>query len=145
MAGHTPKQIAHHLTKTTKRTWTTKEVDAAYTSVGRENVARTADQLAYAAQMELDRIEAALKALWDDVLNGNLAATDRYLKLSERKSKLLGLDSPDVAVQLRMGSSDVDFSSLTTEELKVYLSLQQKVSQRPKELPVATPRRLLGE
>lgn len=63
MAGHTPTQIAHHFTKLTGRRWTGQDVDRAIRAVAQNNVSRTQDQLVYAAQLELDRIEATLRAI----------------------------------------------------------------------------------
>jgi hypothetical protein len=44
-------------------------------------------------QIELSRLDTALFAIWSDVKRGNLFAIDRFLKLSERRSRLLGLDA----------------------------------------------------
>jgi hypothetical protein len=121
-----------------------KQVDLAISKVGKENVARTSEQLPFAAQLELDRIEEAIKALWTSVQDGNLQAIDRLAKLSERKCKMLGLDSPDVAVSLRLVVQDgVDLSALTTDELKQYLELQKKAASAARSKVVtAVPRRL---
>lgn len=45
-------------------------------------------------QVELQRLDVALQAVWEKVLAGDLFAIDRYLKIAERRSKLLGLDAP---------------------------------------------------
>lgn len=133
MAGWTHSQIAHDRTVKTGRRWTKAEVEAACDRVGRENVGRTARQLTFAAQLELDRVEAALKALWPDVMSGNLQATDRFLKLSEAKRSMLGLDAPDVRVSLTMGGRDtLDLEALSSEELKTFQELQRKASSAAK-------------
>ena len=44
--------------------------------------------------LELERMDAALAAIWPSVKQGQYGAIDRYVKLSERRSKLLGLDMP---------------------------------------------------
>jgi len=133
MAGYTHAQIAHDRTVKTGKRWTKQDVEEACERVGRDNVARTARQMVFAAQLELDRTEAALKAIWADVSAGNLQATDRFLKLSEAKRDMLGLDAPDVRVQLTMGGSDkLDFEALTSEELRTYQELQRKASSAAK-------------
>ena len=138
MAGHTPTQIAHHFTKLTGVRWTGQDVDRAIRVVASANVSRTQDQLVYAAQLELDRIEATLRAIWPSVLDGNLQAIDRATRLSTEKRKMLGLDAPDVQVQLRLGSSEgMDYSTLTTEELKTLQTLQRKAASSAKQKVVS--------
>lgn len=44
--------------------------------------------------MELERLDQAQMAIYAKVLKGDVAAIDRLLKIQERRSKLLGLDSP---------------------------------------------------
>jgi hypothetical protein len=134
MAGHTPSGIAHTMTVQTGRRWTAAEVDAAASRVGHSNVARTSSQMAFAAQLELDRLEAALKALWPGVQDSNLLAIDRFLKISERKSKILGLDSPDIKMMLTLGGSEqLDFSALSDDELRAYQALQRKAASAAKQ------------
>jgi len=141
MAGYSTKQISHKLSKQLRRVVSTQEVDTLISSIGRENVARTGEQLPFSAQLELDRIEEAVKAIWSSVQDGNLYAIDRLVKLSERKTRMLGLDSPDVSVQLRLGSPDaMDLSSLTTEELRTYQTLLQKASSASKQKVISSAR-----
>ncbi len=44
-------------------------------------------------QLELERLDAMLTAIWPQALNGYLGAIDRVLKIIERRSKLLGLEN----------------------------------------------------
>lgn len=44
--------------------------------------------------LELKRIDEALDAIWDQVLDGDLKASGAFVRLSERRSKLQGTDSP---------------------------------------------------
>lgn len=133
LAGFTHAEIAHDRTVKTGKRWTKDDVEAACDRVGKANVARTSRQLVYAAQLELDRHEAALKAIWSDVTSGNVQATDRFIKLSQAKREMLGLDAPDVRVQLTMGGSDaLDFSALTSEELRTLQELQRKAASAAK-------------
>ena len=134
MAGYTPTQIAHHFTKLSGRRWTIEDVDQAVGRVAQNNIGRTQTQLAFAAQLELDRMDAALKAIWPAVQDGNLQAMDRWLKLSAERRKMLGLDAPDVQVQLRLGAGgEVDYSTLTTDELKTLQALQRKAASAAKQ------------
>jgi len=43
--------------------------------------------------LEITRLDEALRAIWPQVKKGNLLAIDRYLKISERRAKILGIDS----------------------------------------------------
>ena len=134
MAGWTPHQIAHEWTLRTKTRWTSAMVDEAVGKVSHENLGRTSRQMAFAAQLELDRIESALKALWPEVQNGNLQAIDRFDKLSRSKREMLGLDAPDVRLQLTMGGQDaLDLTALSNDELKMLQSLQRKAASAAKQ------------
>ena len=45
-------------------------------------------------ELEVQRLDAILYALWDDVLHGDANAVHTALRISERRSRLLGLDAP---------------------------------------------------
>lgn len=45
-------------------------------------------------QIEVASLNAAQAAMWPKVLRGDSIAVERFVKLSERRSKLLGLDAP---------------------------------------------------
>lgn len=45
-------------------------------------------------QLEVERLDAALLAIWPQVKQGNHGAIDRALRIMERRAKLLGLDAP---------------------------------------------------
>jgi len=45
-------------------------------------------------QMECERLDALLLALWPQAHQGNHGAIDRVLKIMERRARLLGLDAP---------------------------------------------------
>ena len=44
---------------------------------------------------EENRLDKMLAAVWAKVLQGHLGATDRALRIMERRAKLLGLDAPE--------------------------------------------------
>lgn len=63
-------------------------------------------------QLELERLDTAQQFVSNELNNGNdvLAAVDRWLKISERRSKLLGLDAPiQVQVQQQVESTLDEF------------------------------------
>jgi hypothetical protein len=45
-------------------------------------------------RLELERLDRMLLAIWTQITNGNFGAIDRGLRISERRSRLLGLDQP---------------------------------------------------
>ncbi len=53
------------------------------------------DNMADHVQIQLTRLDRLLNAVWNDALEGDLAAIDRALKIMERQAKLLGLDEPE--------------------------------------------------
>lgn len=44
--------------------------------------------------LELERIDRMMRAHWPQAIQGHQGATDRVLKLMERRARLLGLDAP---------------------------------------------------
>lgn len=44
--------------------------------------------------LELERLDVAIRAIAEKVKGGDLRAIDRWLRISERRAKLLGLDAP---------------------------------------------------
>lgn len=67
---------------------------SAYHAVGaamKRTLREPADSL---RELEQDRIDKALAAIWKNVLAGHLGAIQTFLRLSERRARLLGLDAP---------------------------------------------------
>jgi len=52
------------------------------------------DKMEHLRGLELSRLDLAWQAIANKVLEGDLAAIDRFVKLSERRAKLLGMDEP---------------------------------------------------
>lgn len=67
--------------------------------------------------LDLARIDTAIRALAPKVMEGDLQTVDRWLKLLERRSKLLGLDAPQ---QLEVASNDL--AGKTDEELEAIIA-----------------------
>ena len=57
----------------------------------RKTLQEPADEL---RKLELNRIDVALLGIWKLVRVGHLQAIDRFVKLAERRAKLVGLDAP---------------------------------------------------
>ncbi len=45
-------------------------------------------------QLEVERLDAMLRALWPDAMAGKWLAIDRCLGIMDRRARLLGLDAP---------------------------------------------------
>jgi len=81
-------QIAERLGISTQAAW--KLVMKAYQRSLRQN-----DELAeFNRKLDLERLDAALLAIWPQVEAGKSPAVDRLLGILERRARLLGLDSP---------------------------------------------------
>jgi len=85
MAGFSFEQIGDRLNITE---------DAAFGLVGRtlgRVVNETADEL---RALENARLDRAQTAIWSQVLAGDLKAIDMFLRISQRRSRMNGLDEP---------------------------------------------------
>ena len=86
-AGYTYRDIADKLGYSTPSAGC-QDVQRALKELVREQATET-------AALELERLDALLIPLWGKAQRGNLAATDRVLRLMERRSRYLGLDHGD--------------------------------------------------
>ncbi len=69
-----------------------------------------------ARSLEQARLDALLRAVWDLAMTGDLPAVDRVLKISERRSRLLGLDAPQ---RVDLGAPDVDLDGAVSALLEL--------------------------
>lgn len=72
-------------------------------------------------QLELDRLDAMLEAISENVMAGDLDNIATALRISERRARLLGLDRPMPVVAMRVDSMTVgesDFARMSTDELR---------------------------
>lgn len=59
--------------------------------------------------LEASRLNKAQSAIWDQVLAGDLLAVKTFLAISDRRSKLLGLDAPaKLAVNVQIGVEEAE-------------------------------------
>jgi hypothetical protein len=97
--------------------------------------------------LELDRLDRAQRQIWPAVLQGNLGAVDRLLKIMERRAKLKGLDAP---VKSELTGKDgnplpfvaipLDLTFLSDDELDLYERiLERMASARPHDVDCAHP------
>jgi hypothetical protein len=87
----------------------------AYRAVARALARLTAEPAAELRKMEVLRLDRMLQAIWDQVVKGNQGAIDRALRIGERRSKLLGLDTPQ-KIQEAV-SDELDINQLSDGEL----------------------------
>lgn len=80
----------------------------------KKHVAENVDALRIVEGMRLDALQSAV---WEAALGGDVAAVRAALAVSERRSKLYGLDAP-ARTSVDVWQPEIDFSKLTDEELR---------------------------
>jgi len=86
---------------------------------------QTCDEL---VALERARLDMARLSIAADVAKGKLGAIDRWLKISERESKLMGLDKP-FKFEDATPPTTRRLRNLTVAELQLFEALLQKVEQ----------------
>ena len=93
-----------------------RAVDLHKSNVSRRIKAALADIPAAEAEalrtMENERLDRMQKAIWNQVRQGHLGAVDRAIRISERRSRLNGLDAPQ---RVDLGARAVDIESVARE------------------------------
>ena len=84
--GHTYESISEQLGYSTP--------SASYKAVMRRLKDMDRPAVSMLRELEVQRLDAMLYAVWHDVLQGDAGAVSTALKISERRSRLLGLDAP---------------------------------------------------
>lgn len=86
-----------------------KSASGAYSAIKaglKKTLQEPAEELRF---LELSRLDEALKAIWPEVRKGSLFAIDRFLKISERRSRLLGLDAKtEISLQGEILAGNID-------------------------------------
>jgi hypothetical protein len=70
------------------------DASGAYLAVQKALLATIQEPADELRQMEIERLDMICLAIVAEVKKGHLGAIDRWLKVSERRAKLLGLDAP---------------------------------------------------
>jgi hypothetical protein len=86
LGGHTFDEIAVKLGYTHR--------SAAAKAVGRAMAATIQEPTDELRRIEVERLDAMLKALWPAAQAGKWLAVDRILAVMDRRARLLGLDAP---------------------------------------------------
>ncbi len=84
--GHTYESISEQLGYSTP--------SASYKAVMRRLKDMDRPAVSMLSELEVQRLDAMLYAVWNDVLQGDANAVHTALRISERRSRLLGLDAP---------------------------------------------------
>jgi len=84
--GHSYESISEQLGYSTR--------SASYKAVMRRLRDMDRPAVSMLRELEVQRLDAMLYAVWNDVLQGDAGAVSAALKISERRSRLLGLDAP---------------------------------------------------
>jgi transcriptional regulator with XRE-family HTH domain len=79
-------------------------------------------------KLELQRLDAALAAIWARVVKGEVEVIDRLLKIQERRAKLEGLDKAmnNVLPPVEPGP---DISKLSPSEMRTHFELLAKAAR----------------
>ena len=84
--GHSYESISEQLGYSTR--------SASYKAVMRRLREVDRPAVSMLRELEVERLDAMLYAVWDNVLQGDTNAVTTALRISERRSRLLGLDAP---------------------------------------------------
>lgn len=101
----------------------------------------TREQTEEMRTLELERLDAFLKNLWPKVVMGSPKAIEVALKITERRAKLSGLDSPEKAqIQIESTVHQLNHTELLAEYSRLGLtpSAPQLLDLLPGELPPVT-------
>lgn len=103
LTGATYQAIADlmEVSKSTVKRW----IDAAIDGVDKENAKAL-------IVLENERLNRAQRAIWPAVINGQLGAVDRLLRIQERRARLNGLDAPQ---KVDLGAPDIDLAQVAKE------------------------------
>jgi hypothetical protein len=105
------------------------DVHTVHADVGAELAAlrdKTAENAEQLRDLELQRADAMMAGLWPQIQAGNPPAVSAGVRVSERRSRLLGLDAPAVTKTELTGSLGVYADRLAIErEQFLFLSIEQ--------------------
>jgi len=80
------------------------------------------EKMEHLRSFELARLDVAVNAIAEKVADGNLNAVEKWVRLSERRSKLLGLDAP---LESKLNLSGNVLGEMTNEDLQRIVAARQ--------------------
>ncbi len=75
------------------------------------------DKIEIERQLQEDRLDLALNAIWGRIKSGNLSATSELVRIEKRRAELLGLDKP-IKIAPTNPEGDKEYSGMTEDELR---------------------------
>lgn len=113
MAGLTYEQIAERLKVSSSRA--EQLVNDTLAAAENTQVARMRD-------LEGQRLDRAQAAIWTQVIEGDVKAVDAFLRISQRRARMFGLDQPakvslDVSVRTEMMNALADLERVVLGEV----------------------------
>jgi len=82
------------------------------------------DDVVALRKAEMDRLDIAQAAIWNEVLQGRIQAVIALMKIMERRARLLGLDVP-IKTQLEVTHYDRDTIDAEVQRLVALLDSEQ--------------------
>jgi len=93
LAGHGYREIAEALSVPEPSAWKMVGVELQASQAANHDLVRRY------REEQLERLDAALRAIWPAVESGQLDAIACFLQIEERRSRLLGLDTAPIATE----------------------------------------------
>ena len=93
----------------------------AYTAYKRASTRVVEEDIKELRQLGQERLDTALKAIWPDVLAGDIPAINTLIRLEERRAKLYGLDMP-TKIQAEVVTYDYGSVSANLAEIVAQLA-----------------------
>jgi hypothetical protein len=97
-----------------------KTESGAYAAVNRHLTKRIEEPAAELFTLELARLDAMQSAIWSAAMGGDVAAIDRVIRITQRRSRMLGLDRPikvDLSAIVEQVASSLGFDEDDTAGL----------------------------
>ena len=95
MSGSSPQSLCHRLISPDRPLGVSRQTIASDLAAIREEwLASAPGDLGKLKALQHQRLDVALNGIWENVAKGHLGSIDRFIKIEERRAKLLGLDEP---------------------------------------------------
>lgn len=120
---------------------TTQAAHKAVTRVLDKLESKTFESAKAVVRLELERLDALTKALWDKAEKGDVYSIDRLLSIMRRRADLLGLDAPTKLEHTGKDGGpietkvDDDLSCLSTEQLETLKGIREQLDETRDEGP----------
>jgi AraC-like DNA-binding protein len=102
-------------------------------SAMKKTLQEPADEL---RRVELARLDAAQAGIWSKVLAGDIKSIHAFLKISERRSRLLGLDAPVVLDGSLNVNHTVSLEDMERIRAERWASIREQLAELPAPSPV---------